>query len=212
MSEYEDGFHSDKALADLQSGSQMWQGKQDAEMIRARQAEWDRQGHASINAGSGTTQTRSVATGASGFDPEPLVLLEGGILSCVALYRNWPQYLSLYSSFPRINVLWEYGVAVGLVLLSAIFYLRFCKTSRLFTWGSFIIIGAILAAWSRPWGLTGPTCLAGFLVVVMFFNRRALLRAGRYKRLHRKWQHDTDKYIEKRILRADRLSNRRATR
>ena len=100
--------------------------------------------------------------------------LEGGILSCVALYRNWPQYLSLYSSFPRINVLWESGVAAGLVLLSAIFYLRFCRTSKLFTWGSFIIIGAILAAWSLPWGLNWKTCLAGFLVVMMLLDRRAL--------------------------------------
>ena len=100
--------------------------------------------------------------------------LEGGILSCVALYRNWPQYLSLYSSFPRINVLWESGVAAGLLLLSAIFYLRFCRTSKLFTWGSFIIIGALLAAWSLPWGLNWQTCLAGFLVVMMFLGRRAL--------------------------------------
>jgi hypothetical protein len=205
---YEEGYNN-RLKENFKPGSLEWRGDLD------RQAHNQRWGLGDDGQKIKITQTRSdgVATGTygKGNDAEVLVLLEGGILSCVALYRNWPQYLSLYSSFPR-NDLWKYGVAAGLVLLSAIFYLRFCKTSRLFTWGSFIIIGAILAAWSRPWGLTGPTCLAGFLVVVMFFYRRALLRAGRYKRLHRKWQHDTDKYIEKQTLRADRLSNRRAAR
>jgi hypothetical protein len=175
MSDYEDGFHSNQPKADFQSGSQEWQGAQDREMIRARQAEWDRQYSAATAAtySSGSRRaTTSVAISSSGGGS--VVTLEGGILSCVALYLNWSQYLSLYSSFPRINVLWEYGVAAGLVLLSAIFYLRFCRTSKLFTWGSFIIIGAILAAWSHPWGLNWQTCLAGFLVVMMFLDRRAL--------------------------------------
>ena len=176
MSDYEDGFHSNQPKADFQSGSQEWQGAQDREMIRARQAEWDRQYSAATYSSGSRATTPPTAISGSGGGPGGgvVVTLEGGILSYAALYFNWPQYLSLYSSFPRIDVLWEYGVAAGLVLLSAIVYLRFCRTSKLFTWGSFIIIGAFLAAWSLPWGLNWQTCLAGFLVVMMFLDRRAL--------------------------------------
>ena len=183
MSDYDNGFYSNQSKANFQDGSQEWQGAQAAELIRARQAEWDRQREmdrarqAELDrqrpSAPGATTIAPVATG-SGESGGFFVTLEGGILSCVALYRNWPQYLSLYSSFPRINVLWEYGLAAGLVLLGAIFYLRFCMTSKLFTWGSFIMIGAILAAWSLPWGLNWQTCLAGFLVVIVFLDRRAL--------------------------------------
>jgi hypothetical protein len=168
MSDYENGFYSNQPTSNFQSGSQEWQGADAAERIRARQAEWDQQRLITPEA----TTRAPVATGSS--VPGGVVMLEGGILACVELYRNWPQYLSLYSSFPRINVLWEYGVAAGLVLLSAKFYLRFCRTSKFFTWYSFIIVGIFLAVWSLPWGLTWQTCLAGFLAVIMFLDRRAL--------------------------------------
>jgi hypothetical protein len=185
--DWEKGFHSKQPSADFQYGSHQWEGALDAERSRARQAANERAAIA-IRAASaqqaasaqGAASAR-VATRSDGWVDETVELgprgwatLEGGILSCVALYRNWPQYLSLYSSFPRLNVLGEYGVAAGLVLLSAIFYLLFCSASKLFTWGSFIVSGAFLAAWSRPWGLNWRTCLAGFLVLMMFLYRRAL--------------------------------------
>ena len=162
--DYGKGFHSNLPKETWETGSQAWRGANAAEEARGWQKVW--------NSYRPAPATTPVATGSSG--PGGIVWLEGGILSGVALYRNWPQYLSLYSSFPRINVLWEYGVAAGLVLLIAIFYLRFCIASKLFTWGSFIIIGALLAAWSLPWSLNCRTCLAGFLVVMMFLDRRAL--------------------------------------
>jgi hypothetical protein len=169
--DYGKGFYSNVPSENFQSGSQEWAGAQAAELIKRRQAEiWeDQRRHQQAELVKGRQQ---VATGSSG--PGGVVWLEGGILSGVVLCRNWPQYLSLYSSFPRTNVLWEYGVAAGLVLLIAIFHLRFCIASKLFTWGSFIIIGAFLAAWSLPWSLNWRTCLAGFLVLMMFFDRRAL--------------------------------------
>ena len=164
---YDHGLHSHQPKENFQSGSPEWEGARDAERIRARDAEWARQRISDQGATSAP-----VATGSGG--PGSVVALEAGILSGVALYRNWPQYLSLYSSFPRISVLWERGIAAGLVLLSVIFYVQFCSTSKLFTWGSFIIIGAFLAEWSLPWGLHLRTCLAGFLLFMMFFDRLAL--------------------------------------
>jgi hypothetical protein len=174
--EYDKGLHSNQSKSNFQDGSQEWAGAQAGEMMRARQAEWDRQRAEQIRGDTsarGATTSARVATG-SGEAGGVVVALEGGILSCVALYRNWPQYISLYSSFPRLSVLWEYVVAAGLVLLGAIFYTRSCRTSKLLAWWSFICVGAILAAWSHPWGLNWQTCLAGFLVVMMFLDRRAL--------------------------------------
>ena len=168
--DYGKGFYSNVPSENFQSGSQEWAGAQAAERIKRREAEfWEDHNRRQQQLVKGQQQ---VAAGSSG--PGGVVWLEGGILSGVALYRNWPQYLSLYSSFPQTNVLWEYGVAAGSVLVIAIFYLRFCIASKLFTWGSFIVIGAFLAAWSLPWSLNWRTCLAGFLVVMMFLDRRAL--------------------------------------
>jgi hypothetical protein len=185
QTDWDRGFQSNQPKENFESGHAR-QGAEEAERQRASaqgRARWDQQ-QASERAASAQRATsayepvelgpRVGVTPPVELGPRGGVTLEGGILSCVALYRNWPQYLSLYSSFPRLNALGEYGVAAGLVLLSAIFYLLFCSASKLFTWGSFIVIGAFLAAWSRPWGLNWRTCLAGFLVVMMFLYRRAL--------------------------------------
>jgi hypothetical protein len=157
--DYERGLNSQQPKENFKSGSYEWQGANDAEKARRPWQAW-----APV-----ATIPVTTTTGSSG--PGGIVALEGGILSCVALYSNWAQYHSL-----GINGLWEYGVAAGLVLLSMGLYLWFCIASKLFTWGSFIIIGALLAAWSLRWGLNlnWRTCLAGFLVVVMFLDRRAL--------------------------------------
>jgi hypothetical protein len=194
--DYDHGLHSKQPSANFQYGSQQWEGALAAEHSRARQARWEQQQASERTARERAAREREasiaqVATRSDGrpdelgpgrpeveLGPGAVVALEAGILSCFALYRNWPQYLSLYSSFPQINVLWEYGVAAGLVLLSAIFYVWVCRTSTLFTWVSFIVSGGFLAGWSLPWGLNWQTCLAGFLVVIMFIDRCALTVAS----------------------------------
>jgi hypothetical protein len=188
--EWERGFQSNQPKENFAPGSHAWQGAEENERQRragqARQAWWEQQQASERAARQRAASAQGVTTAqAATSADEPVYtgqpvdwgagggLLEGGILSCVALYRTWPQYLSLYSSFPRLNGLEEY-VAAGLVLLSAICYWLFCCASGLFTWGSFIVVGALLAAWSLPWGPNWRTCLAGFLVFIMFLYRRAL--------------------------------------
>jgi hypothetical protein len=191
--EWERGFQSNQPKENFAPGSHAWQGAEENERQRragqARQAWWEQQQAseraARQRAASEQATSVRVATDSRGRPDEPVelgpgavVALEAGVLSCFALYLNWPQYLSLYSSFPQINVLWEYGVAAGLVLLSAIFYVWFCRTSTEFAWASFIVSGGFLAGWSLPWGLNWRTCLAGFLVLMMFFDRWALTVAS----------------------------------
>ena len=156
------GLFSPLPSSNFTVGSNAWTG-----------ATWREAGDLQRNQLSDTSRAPAGSSGPGG-----IVALEGGILSCVILDYYWPQYLSLYSSFPQVNEFWEYGFAAGLVLLSVILYVRFCRTAKWFAWGSFIIIGRVLAVWSIPWGLNWRTCIAGFLLVVMFFDRRALLRAG----------------------------------
>ena len=194
--EWERGFQSNQPKENFAPGSHAWQGAEENERQRragqARQAWWEQQQaseraareraasaqraasvRVSTDSGEGVYTGQPVELG-----PGAVVALEAGVLSCFALYLNWPQYLSLYSSFPQIDVLWEYGVAAGLVLLSAIFYVWFCRTSTEFAWLSFIVSGGFLAGWSLPWGLNWRTCLAGFLVLMMFFDRWALTVAS----------------------------------
>jgi len=81
MSDYEDGLYSNQPKSNFQDGSQEWAGAQAAEMMRARQAEWDRQRAEQIRgdiSARGATTSARVATG-SGEAGGGVVALEGYI-------------------------------------------------------------------------------------------------------------------------------------
>ena len=80
MSDYEKGLYSNQPKSNFQSGSQEWAGAQAAEMMRARQAEWDRQAQQQRDDGNRRSQQNNYGGGGGGGAGRPIA---GFIALCV---------------------------------------------------------------------------------------------------------------------------------